>query len=156
VNAVRVIKKYANRRLYDTETGAFINLGDIRKLVASGHSVTVEDVRSGENITRSILLQILVESEEEGHPLLSRVLLEQLIRFYGSTMQGFFSAYLEESVAAFQRRQDTIQKQMADLIRHGPVSAMTELVERNLDLWRELQSGFMGGKRRNKDDSGHK
>jgi polyhydroxyalkanoate synthesis repressor PhaR len=153
---VRVIKKYANRRLYDTEAGAFINLGDIRKLVASGQSVRVEDARSGEDITRSILLQILVESEEGGHPLLSRVLLEQLIRFYGSTMQGFFSAYLEESVAAFQRRQDTIQKQMADLIRRGPVSAMTELAERNLDLWRKWQSEFMGaGKRRNKeDDSG--
>lgn len=145
MDTVRIIKKYANRRLYDTEAGKFLNLSDIRDLVVSGQAVTLQDARSGEDITRSILLQIIVESEEQGSPLLSKELLEYLIRFYGNPLQQFLSSYLEESVEAFQRQQGTIQKQMSELLRRGPAAAMSDLVGRNLDLWQEMQASFLQG-----------
>ncbi|MGH8282481.1 MAG: polyhydroxyalkanoate synthesis repressor PhaR [Gammaproteobacteria bacterium] len=157
MEAVRIIKKYANRRLYDMQTGKFLNLSDIRDLVVSGQPVVLQDARSGEDITRSILLQIIVESEEQGSPLLSRELLEYLIRFYGNPLQQFLSSYLEESVEAFQRQQGTLQKQMSELLRHGPVSAMSDLVERNLELWQEMQASFLQGLgRKPKDESREK
>lgn len=152
MDTVRIIKKYANRRLYDTETGKFLNLGDIRDLVVSGQAVSLQDARSGEDITRSILLQIIVESEERGSPLLSKELLEYLIRFYGNPLQQFLSSYLEESVEAFQRQQGTIQKQMSELMRRGPASAMSDLVKHNLGLWQEMQAGFLQGLRPKSDD----
>ncbi len=152
MDAVRIIKKYANRRLYDTETGKFLNLSDIRDLVVSGQAVSLQDARSGEDITRAILLQIIVEGEEQGSPLLSKELLEYLIRFYGNPLQQFLSSYLEESVEAFQRQQGPIQKQMSELMRHGPASAISDLVERNLDLWQKMQASFLQGLQRKPED----
>lgn len=144
---VRLIKKYANRRLYDTETGKFLNLGDIRDLVISGQTVSLQDARSGEDITRSVLLQVIIDSEELGDPLLSKELLEYLIRFYGNPLQRFLTAYLEESIEAFQRQQDTIQKQMSDLLQRGPATIFNDLAERNMDLWKEMQANFSRGLR---------
>ncbi|MGH8428196.1 MAG: polyhydroxyalkanoate synthesis repressor PhaR [Gammaproteobacteria bacterium] len=149
---MRIIKKYANRRLYDTQTGKFLNLNDIRDLVVSGQAISLQDARSGEDLTRSILLQIIVDSEEQGSPMLSRELLEYLIRFYGNPLQQFLSSYLEESVEAFQRQQGPIQKQMSELMTHGPASAMNDLVERNLDLWQKMQTSFLQGLRRKPED----
>ena len=149
---VRIIKKYANRRLYDTETGKFLNLSDIRDLVVSRQAISLRDARSGEDITRGVLLQIIVDSEEQGSPMLSRELLEYLIRFYGNPLQQFLGSYLEESVEAFQRQQGPIQKQMSELVRRGPASAMSDLVERNLDLWQKMQANFLRGLQRKPED----
>jgi len=136
---VRVIRKYSNRRLYDPETSSHITLDQVRDLIVSGERVKVEDAKTGEDITRSILLQIIVEREEAGRPLLSADLLEQLIRFYGGAMQEFFGNYLERSVSAFVEQQEDFQKQLLDMVKHSP---MADLAKRNLDLWNDLHGMF--------------
>jgi polyhydroxyalkanoate synthesis repressor PhaR len=140
----RVIRKYANRRLYDPAESRHLTLDEVRELVVAGEKVRVEDARSGEDITRSILLQIIMEREEAGRPLLSAELLEQLIRFYGGAMQDFFSNYLERSVAAFVGQQERFQDQVMKLMSESPFGAMSDLAEQNLAAWKDLQERMFG------------
>jgi polyhydroxyalkanoate synthesis repressor PhaR len=95
--AVRVIKKYPNRRLYDTEISSYITVEDVRQLIVDGEDFEVRDAKTGEDLTRSILLQIIAEHEQDGQPVLSTQLLSQIIRFYGDSLQGFMGNYLERS-----------------------------------------------------------
>lgn len=106
----RVIKKYPNRRLYDTAVSSYVGLADIKQLVMSGEPLVVRDAKSGEDLTRSILLQIILEQEAEGVPILTERMLANVIRFYGNAMQGFMGPYLEKNVQAFV----DIQSQLAD------------------------------------------
>jgi polyhydroxyalkanoate synthesis repressor PhaR len=98
---VRVIKKYPNRRLYDTASSSYVALADIKKLVMLNTSFRVLDAKSGEDLTRSILLQIILEHESEGAPILTEQVLVSIIRFYGHSMQGFMGSYLEKNVQTF-------------------------------------------------------
>jgi polyhydroxyalkanoate synthesis repressor PhaR len=139
----RIIKKYANRRLYDTADSRYIALDDVRQLVAGGEQFRVIDARSGEDITRSILLQIIVEQEEKGQPMLSTRLLEQIIVNYGDTLQSFVGTYLEKSMDAFMRQQRTLQDQMESMLRMAPSSVLKEMAERNLELWKNMQEGIV-------------
>jgi polyhydroxyalkanoate synthesis repressor PhaR len=139
----RVIKKYANRRLYDTEASRYVALEDIRQLVMDGRQFRVVEARGGEDITRSILLQIIVEQEEKGQPILSTRLLEQLIRYYGDNLQAFVGAYLEKSMDFFIRQQQTLQDQMQSLLQAAPSSVWTEMAERNVSLWRDMQQELL-------------
>ena len=141
----RVIRKYANRRLYDPAESRHLTLDEVRQLIVSGEKVRVEDARSGEDITRSILLQIIVEREEAGRPMLSADLLEQLIRFYGGAMQDFLGNYLERSVSSFVSQQERFQDQLMKLLTENPMSAMAGIAEQNLAAWKELQERFLGG-----------
>ena len=93
--SVRVLKKYPNRRLYDTQTSSYITLADVKKMVLDGQAFEVRDAKTSEDITRSILLQIILEEETGGVPMFSTQSLEQIIRFYGHAMQGVMGAYLE-------------------------------------------------------------
>ncbi len=105
--AVRVLKKYPNRRLYDTRTSSYITLADVKKMVLDGESFEVRDAKTGEEITRSILLQIILEEESGQTPMFSSSMLEQMIRFYGHAIQGLFGTYLEKNLQTFvelQRR----------------------------------------------------
>ena len=138
---VRVIRKYSNRRLYDPEQSRHITLDEVRELIVAGEKVRIEDAKTGEDISRSILLQIIVEREEAGRPLLSADLLEQLTRFYGGAMQELFGNYLERSVSTFVDHQKDFQQQILEMVRQNP---MTELARQNLDLWKEL-GGLVGG-----------
>jgi polyhydroxyalkanoate synthesis repressor PhaR len=138
----RIIKKYANRRLYDTADSRYIALDDVRQLVAGGEQFRVIDARSGEDITRSILLQIIVEQEEKGQPMLSTRLLEQIIVNYGDTLQSFVGTYLEKSMDAFMRQQRTLQDQMESMLRMAPSSVLKEMAERNLELWKSMQENI--------------
>lgn len=140
----RVIRKYANRRLYDPAESRHLTLDEVRQLIVSGEKVRVEDARSGEDLTRSILLQIIVEREEAGRPMLSADLLEQLIRFYGGAMQDFLGNYLERSVGAFVHQQERFQEQVMKLMSENPLSAMAGIAEQNLAAWKELQDRFLG------------
>lgn len=140
---MRVIRKYANRRLYDPAESRHLTLDEVRGLVVAGESVRIEDAKSGEDITRSILLQIIVEREEAGRPLLSAELLEQLIRFYGGAMQDFLASYLERSVATFVGQQERFQDQLLKVISDSPLSTMAGLAEQNLTAWKELQERFL-------------
>ena len=108
--AVRVIKKYPNRRLYDTETSAYITLADVRALVLQGEFFVVRDAKTGDDLTRSILLQIILEEETAGVPFFSERMLADIIRFYGHSMQGFMGSYLEQGVQAFA----DLQRKMAE------------------------------------------
>jgi polyhydroxyalkanoate synthesis repressor PhaR len=106
----RVIKKYPNRRLYDTATSSYVALADIKLLVMDGEPLVVRDAKTGEDLTRSILLQIILEQEAEGAPILTERMLSNVIRFYGNAMQGFMGPYLEKNVQTFM----DIQSQLAD------------------------------------------
>jgi polyhydroxyalkanoate synthesis repressor PhaR len=138
VTAPRLIKKYPNRRLYDTELSRYITLVDIRDLVLRGVEFHVVDTNSNEDITRQILMQIIMEEEAGGRPLFSASMLAQIIRFYGGTVQGLFARFLEESMALFARNQD----QMRQTLGADPLEAMGKLAQRNLELWTSIQDSF--------------
>jgi len=107
----RVIKKYPNRRLYDTSTSTYVTLAEVKQLVMNGESVAVRDAKSGEDLTRSILLQIILEEEAGGAPMFSEAALANIIRFYGHAMQGFMGAYLEKNVQMFTEIQSKLAEQ---------------------------------------------
>lgn len=140
----RVIRKYANRRLYDPSESRHLTLDEVRELVVAGEKIRVEDAKTGEDLTRSILLQIIVEREEAGRPLLSAELLEQLIRFYGGAMQDFLSTYLERSVGAFVDQQQSFQDRILSMMKDTPLGGMSQLAEQNLAAWKDFQQGLFG------------
>ncbi len=138
----RLIKKYANRRLYDASQSRHVTLQDIREFIVQGEKVTVVEDKSGEDITRLILLQVIAEQEQFGKPILSSSLLESIIRFYGNGMQEFMSRYLEKSVETFSRQQETLQAQIAKLMANAPMTTMAELAKQNLDYWNRMQESM--------------
>ncbi|HEY0201205.1 MAG TPA: polyhydroxyalkanoate synthesis repressor PhaR [Burkholderiaceae bacterium] len=108
--AQRVIKKYPNRRLYDTDSSSYITLAEVKQLVMQAQAFVVRDAKTNEDLTRSILLQIILEEEAGGAPMFSEAALSNIIRFYGHAMQGFMGSYLEKNVQNFS----DLQAQMAD------------------------------------------
>src|SRR6516164_64839 len=112
--SVRIIKKYPNRRLYDTETSAYITLAEVKDLVLQYKEFQVQDAKSGEDLTRAILLQIILEEESGGVPMFSTDMLANIIRYYGHAMQGLMGSYLERSIHAFHEAQRRFQEQSAD------------------------------------------
>jgi polyhydroxyalkanoate synthesis repressor PhaR len=112
----RIIKKYPNRRLYDTETSAYITLADVKQFVLEAQPFEVQDARTGENLTRSILLQIILEEESGGVPMFSADMLANIIRYYGHSMQGLMGTYLERSIAAFHEAQRKFQEQTQAMV----------------------------------------
>ncbi len=104
-SSMRVLKKYPNRRLYDTRTSSYITLADVKQMVLAGEEFEVRDAKTAEDLTRSILLQIILEEESGGVPMFSAVTLSQIIRFYGHAMQGVMGAMLEKNMAAFAELQ---------------------------------------------------
>jgi polyhydroxyalkanoate synthesis repressor PhaR len=106
----RIIKKYPNRRLYDTDTSSYITLTEIKQLVMDSEPFVVLDAKSGEDLTRSILLQIILEEESQGSPMFTAPVLANVIRFYGHTMQGFMGGYLEKNMQALMDMQSPMVK----------------------------------------------
>lgn len=135
----RIIKKYPNRRLYDSELSRYVTLNDVRDLVMQGVDFKVVDTNSNEDLTRSILLQIMLEDESGGQPLFSAKMLSQIIRFYGGTVQGMFSRYLEESLSVFAEQQE----QMRATLGADPMQAMTKMAQHNMQLWADMQKQFL-------------
>ncbi len=135
----RLIKKYANRRLYDASQSRHVTLDDIREFIIQGEKVAVVEDKTGDDITRLILLQVIAEQEQFGKPILSTPLLESIIRFYGNGMQDFMSRYLEKSVETFSRQQETLQTQISKLMANAPMTTMGELAKQNLDYWTRMQ-----------------
>ena len=109
--SARIIKKYPNRRLYDTETSTYITLAEIRSLVMDSAHFVVRDAKTNEDLTRSILLQIILEEESGGAPMFTEAVLGNIIRFYGNSMQGFMGAYLEKNVQSFKDLQVKMAEQ---------------------------------------------
>lgn len=115
VGAERVIKKYPNRRLYDTRTSSYITLTEIKQLVMAGDAFVVRDAKTSEDLTRSILLQIILEEEAGGSPMFSTSVLSNIIRFYGHAMQGFMGGYLEKNIQTLQDVQTKLAEQSKGL-----------------------------------------
>ena len=140
---VRIIKKYPNRRLYDTEISSYITLEEVRQLVIDSEEFEVRDAKTGDDLTRSVLLQIISEHEETGQPMFTTQLLSQIIRFYGDSMQGFMGSYLEKSLQIFLDQQQKFRSQLNNILGQTPWSMLNGLTERNLDLWKSVQEGFL-------------
>lgn len=138
MSETRIIKKYPNRRLYDTEDSKYITLDDVRKLVLSGTDFMVKDVKSDEDLTRNILLQIIAEQEHGSEPFFSTELLSQIIRSYGDSVQTLAGDYIQKSMQLFVDQQQQIQEAMSS----NPLTAMTQMTERNFKLWQEMQNEF--------------
>ena len=132
----RVIKKYPNRRLYDTSTSTYVTLIEVKQLVMDGESVAVRDAKSGEDLTRSILLQIILEEEAGGAPMFSEAALANIIRFYGHAMQGFMGAYLEKNVQMFTEIQAKLAEQTQGLT--------PEMWAQFMNLQSPMMKGLMG------------
>mgnify|MGYP000288928832 CR=1 FL=1 len=144
---MRVIKKYPNRRLYDTSKSTYITLDDVKALVLNHDRFKVMDSKTEDDLTRSILLQIIMEQEgDDGGSVMTNEVLGSLIRFYGQPMRGEMSKYLESSVRVFLDQQDTIKDQMKNLVDVSPMGMMTKMAEQNMSLWLGL------GKAQKKDD----
>ena len=123
-DSVRIIKKYPNRRLYDTETSSYVALADLKQLVMEHKTFAVRDAKTGDDLTRSILLQIILEEEAAGAPLLTEPMLANIIRFYGHAMQGFMGTYLERNVQAFMDMQDQLARNARGLGGMGNMGSM--------------------------------
>jgi polyhydroxyalkanoate synthesis repressor PhaR len=134
--AQRVIKKYPNRRLYDTDTSTYITLTEVKQLVLDNESFVVRDAKSNEDLTRSILLQIILEEEAGGAPMFSEAALANIIRFYGHAAQGFMGSYLEKNVQAFT----DIQAKLAEQSKN----VTPEMWAQFLNMQNPLMQGMMG------------
>ena len=141
MNDVRIIKKYPNRRLYDTHVSRYITLEEVRQLVLQNISFRVEDKRSHEDITRSIL----AEQEEGGNPIFSADLLMFIVRYYGDPMQSSISRYLELSLRLFSEQQHHFTDQLRDLLGQAqqPVQVLKELAEKQVPVWRAVRKEFL-------------
>jgi len=135
----RLIRKYSNRRLYDTGGSRHVTLEDLRQLIVAGEKIKVVDDKSGEDLTRSVLLQIICEQEQFGSPVLGSELLEMIIRFYGRPMQALLSGYLEQAFTTMLRQQETMQSEMAKALQ-TPFAPLTELARKNMELWGQVQA----------------
>ena len=136
----RVIKKYANRRLYDTETSKHVTAEGIRQLVIDGNDVQIIDDPTGNDITRQLLLQIIAEQEQGGRPLLDTALLQGIIRYYGHPMQEMMGHYLTRSMETYLAQQQSIQQQMASLLQpEVATEALQTMTKKNIEAWQAMQ-----------------
>jgi len=138
----RIIKKYPNRRLYDTIESRYITLSDIRRLVLDKIEFVVVDKKSQEDITRSILLQVISEQEHDGEPLMSQDFLAQVIRAYGGAMQGMVGSYLEQSLKLFMNQQAQLRDRLRSMVGMDPMTTMSSLAHENFQRWRQMQDAF--------------
>ena len=139
---LRVLKKYPNRRLYDTQLSSYITLADVKTMVLSAEHFEVRDAKTGEDLTRSILLQIILEEETGGVPIFSAPMLSQLIRFYGHAMQGMMGSYLEKNLQTFTDVQARLAEQSKGL--YDPAAQSPELWAQFLNGQAPVVQGLMG------------
>jgi len=137
-----VIKKYANRRLYNTATSSYVTLDDLAEMVKQGVEFAVYDAKTGDEITRSVLTQIIFDEESKGQNLLPIRFLRQLIRFYGDSMQAFVPSYLEYSIDSLSREQEKFRQQMVNSLGGEPFRAMEEQTRLNMAMFQQAMKMF--------------
>jgi polyhydroxyalkanoate synthesis repressor PhaR len=142
VGGPRVLKKYPNRRLYDTQTSSYITLADVKKMVLTGQDFVVRDAKSSDDLTRSILLQIILEEESGGGPMFTTPMLAQIIRFYGHAMQGMMGSYLEKNLQTFAEIQGRLADQSKGL--YDPKKVTPEIWAQFLRGQAPAMQGLMG------------
>ncbi|MCS6766014.1 MAG: polyhydroxyalkanoate synthesis repressor PhaR [Candidatus Protistobacter heckmanni] len=142
-SAERLIKKYPNRRLYDTQTSTYITLADVKQRVLDNEEFKVIDAKSGEDLSRSILLQIILEEESGGMPMFSGEMLSQIIRFYGHAMQGMMGSYLEKNIQAFIEIQKKFTENSKDLYGGGNASFNPDMWSQFMTMQGPMMQGMM-------------
>ena len=148
----RLIKKYANRRLYDTHASKHVTLEGIRELITAGHDVRIVDETNGDDITRTVLLQIIAEQEQGGRPMLDAELLTRIIRLYGNPAQDLMGEYLLKSFDAFMTQQARFQDQMRAAMAATPLANVSELMQNNIKAWEKMQEALLGKKKPDPDN----
>ena len=139
----RLIKKYPNRRLYDTSTSKYITLDDVRDMVVEGMPFKVVEKKTNEDITRNILLQIIMEQESgDGEPMFSVDLLMQFIQNYGENTQADFSNYMEKSLQFFAQQQEALREQLAGSLKNTPGELWLDMGKKQMDAWQDMQKEF--------------
>lgn len=138
-----IIKKYANRRLYNTGTSTYVTLEDLAEMVKDGEDFVVFDAKTGEDITHSVLTQIIFEQETKGHNLLPISFLRQLIRFYGDSMQNLVPSYLDFSISSLSREQDRFRNQMGSAFGTTAFDAIEDQVRRNTEMFERAMRMFL-------------
>ncbi len=139
----RLIKKYPNRRLYDTKLSKYITLTHVRDLVVQGVELRVVDAVTEEDITRQILMQIINEQESGDSPLFSTETLSQFIRLYQDAVPDVFAEFMEKSLSLFTEQQKLYQSQVQNALGGDPVKVLSELTEHNLALWKDMQDSWL-------------
>ena len=141
-NNERLIKKYPNRRLYDTQDSRYITLDDAKQMVIDGTGFKVVDQKTGEDLTRSILLQIIMEQENNGEPLFNSEILSEFIRNNSKTSRDYFSSFLQASMQLFTEQQGSLVNQMDKAFKNSPMDFWMQMTSQNLDHLQDLQSNF--------------
>ncbi len=144
-----IIKKYANRRLYNTETSAYITLENLAKMVRDGRDFVVQDAKSGEDITHNVLTQIIVESEGKGNIMLPANFLRQIIAMYGDSMQNMVPQYLDAAMDNFRKNQEQVKTALEGALTGNPLA---EMAKRNFAMLEAATSVFRPAAAKNKDD----
>jgi polyhydroxyalkanoate synthesis repressor PhaR len=147
----RLIKKYANRRLYDASQSRHITLDDIRGLIVKGEKLKVVEDKTGNDITRHILLQVIAEQEQFGRPILSTKVLEAIIRLYGNSLQGYLAAFLERSIELFLNQQEAVQSQFSRIVSSAPIAAVADLTRQNLEALAKMQESMLSALKPGRD-----
>jgi len=150
----RIIKKYPNRRLYDTVESRYITLADIRNLVNEQVDFIVVEKKTGHDITCQILLQVITDQEQHGNTVLSRAFLSQVINSYGSNMQGMVAGYLEQSMSLFMQQRKQIRERIKNVIDMDPTGIVSGIATRNYNRWRSIQDEVFKRLRKDEKDSG--
>ena len=146
-----LIKKYSNRRLYDTNTSKHITLDGIRSLIIAGSDVEIVDDTTGEDLTRSLLLQIIADQEQGGRPMLDSTFLMRLIRLYGNPMQEMMGEYLLKSFDSFATQHAALQEQMRLSMTALPLTTIQDIAVSNMKAWKAMQDAMLGKKSSDKD-----
>jgi polyhydroxyalkanoate synthesis repressor PhaR len=141
---IRTIKKYPNRRIYDTEESKYITLNNVRDMIVDGIEFKVIDTQTKKDITRSILLQIIIEQESDANPLFSTDNLQNFIRYYGENQQHGFSDFINQSLTFFQNQQEQIQSSMSEIMDTNPMKVWSDINKQNIDMWQQMQGMWLG------------
>lgn len=156
MSAIRIIKKYQNRCLYDTSLSKYISLSDLKDLVFSQEPFEVREVKSDRDITRQVLLQIIAEEENEGNPLFTTDVLMKFIRMYGDSVQDVFSRYMEQSMGYFDQQSKQVMEQWAESQELNPLSVWSDIAKKNMEYWQGAQRNMLlkaVGLKADKDES---
>lgn len=141
---IRVIKKYPNRRIYDTHASKYIKIDDIRDMIVGNVPFVVLDSKSGEDVTRSVLLQLIIEQESENNPLFTTENLKSFIRYYGQGPHQAFADFMNQSLGFFQHQQDQFSESFSDMMSKNLMKEYTDMYKKNMEMWEEMSKGFYG------------
>ncbi len=149
----RLIKKYPNRRLYDTQDSRYITLDDARQMVLDGEPFKVVDQKTGEDLTRSILLQIIMEQESQGEPLFNSEILSEFIRNNSTASRDYFSSFLQASMKMFSEQQSNLVNQMDQAFKSSPMDFWMQMTQKNLENLQQMQEQFFKSSRHKDSES---